>query len=87
MKKFILIFILLIIAAGVVFYFGWVNVPPGSFAIAHSTLTGTVDYPLESGEINWLWQKLVPKSFHNLISLFPFQEMKSLKIMATSSSE
>ena len=64
MKKFILLLVLLIIAAGVVFYFGWINVEPGKFVIAHSTLTGTTGYPLESGELNWLWQKLVPRSFH-----------------------
>lgn len=64
MKKAILIFILLLIAAGVVLYFGWVNIKPGFFGIAHSTLTGTVEYPLESGKIHWFWQKLIPKSFH-----------------------
>lgn len=64
MKKAILILVLLILAAGVCFYFGWVNVQPGTFYLAHSTLTGTVDYPLESGRLYWLWQKLVPKSFH-----------------------
>jgi len=64
MKKAIFIFILLVIAAGVVLYFGWVNIKPGFFGIAHSTLTGTVEYPLESGKIHWLWQKLIPKSFH-----------------------
>jgi hypothetical protein len=64
MKKAITIFILLLIAAGVVLYFGWVNVKPGFFGIAHSTLTGTVEYALESGKIHWFWQKLIPKSFH-----------------------
>jgi len=64
MKKAIFIFILLIIAAGVVLYFGWVNIKPGYFGIAHSTLTGTVGYALESGKIHWFWQKLIPKSFH-----------------------
>jgi hypothetical protein len=63
MKKAIVIFILLIIAAGVVLFFGWINVKPGFFGVAHSTLTGTVDYALESGRIHWFWQKLVPKSF------------------------
>jgi hypothetical protein len=63
MKKFIVIFILLIIAAGAVFYFGMVNVKPGTFVIALSTLTGIVNRPLESGELNWVWQKLVPKGF------------------------
>jgi hypothetical protein len=64
MKKAILIFILLILAAGACFYFGWINVDPGTFSLAHSSVTGTVDYPLESGTLHWLWQKLVPKSFH-----------------------
>jgi hypothetical protein len=64
MKKAIFILILLILAGGAAVYFGWVNIEPGHFGIAHSTLTGTVPYPLESGKIHWLWQKLVPKSFH-----------------------
>jgi len=63
MKKFIVIFILLIIAAGTAGYFGWVNIQPGTFGVAYSTLTGTVGYPLESGRIYWFWQKLIPKSF------------------------
>lgn len=64
MKKVILIVILLILAAGAGFYFGWINVEPGTFSVAHSTVTGTIGYPLESGTLHWLWQKLVPKSFH-----------------------
>jgi len=64
MKKVILILVLLILAAGAGFYFGWVNVEPETFSLAHSTLTGTLDYPLESGNLHWVWQKLVPKSFH-----------------------
>jgi len=63
MKKFIFIIILLIIIAGVLAYFGWINIPQGYFGIAHSKITGTIDYPLESGRFYWLWQKLVPKSF------------------------
>jgi hypothetical protein len=63
MKKFILIFILIILAAGAAGYFGWVNIKPGSFGVAHSSITGTIEYPLESGKIHWLWQKLIPKSF------------------------
>ena len=64
MKKVILILILLIIAAGAVLYFGWVNIKPGFFGVAHSTITGTIEYPLESGKIHWFWQKLIPNSFH-----------------------
>jgi hypothetical protein len=50
-------------AAGAAGYFGWVNIEPGSFGVAHSSITGTIEYPLESGKIHWLWQKLIPKSF------------------------
>ncbi len=63
MKKFITIFILLVAAAGTVGYFGWVRIGPGTFGVAHSTLTGTVSYPLESGRFYWFWQKLIPKNF------------------------
>jgi hypothetical protein len=63
MKKALIIFILLIIAAGAAAYYGWVNVPAGSFGVAHSTLTGTIPYPLESGNFYWFWQKLIPRSF------------------------
>lgn len=64
MKKILTLFILLIIAAGVGFYFGWVKIEPGTFGIAHSTITGTFEFPLESGNLYWFWQKLVPKTFH-----------------------
>ena len=64
MKKFIVIFILIILAAGTAGYFGWVKIDPGTFGVAHSSLTGTIPYPLESGRIYWFWQKLIPKSFH-----------------------
>ncbi len=64
MKKVIFILVVLIIAAGAALYFGWINIKPGTFGVAHSTITGIIDYPLESGKIHWLWQKLIPKSFH-----------------------
>jgi len=63
MKKIITIFILLVAAAGTAGYFGWVKIDPGTFGVAHSTFTGTVSYPLESGKFYWFWQKLIPKSF------------------------
>jgi hypothetical protein len=64
MKKIILAIIILILATGAVLYYGWINVEPGYFAIAHSTITGTVDYPLESGRFNWLWEKLIPGNLY-----------------------
>ena len=64
MKTVIIIFILLIIAAGAVFYFGWIKIEPDFFGLAHSTISGTVNFPLESGNLYWLWQKLIPKTFY-----------------------
>lgn len=63
MKKFVILFLLLMIGGGAALYFGWVKVEPGEFKIAHSTITGTLDYPLESGNFYWVWQKLIPKTF------------------------
>jgi hypothetical protein len=70
MKRAIWIFILLIIAAGVVFFFGWITVEPDTFVLAHSSITGTFDAPLEAGQFHWLWQKLVPKTFYQ----YPIQK-------------
>ncbi len=64
MKKLIIIIVLLIAAAGTAFYFGWVKVGPDVIGVAHSTITGTIDYPVKSGRIYWFWQKLVPKTFY-----------------------
>ena len=68
MKKLIILFIFLLIAAGLAggtgFYFGWVKIEPETFGLAHSTITGTVDLPLESGNLYWFWQKLIPKTFY-----------------------
>jgi hypothetical protein len=64
MKTAIVIIVILIAAAGTAFYFGWVRVEPEVFGLAYSTITGTIDHPIESGNIYWVWQKLVPKTFH-----------------------
>jgi hypothetical protein len=64
MKKIIVAIIILILAAGATLYFGWVSVEPGYFGIAHSTIKGTIEYPLESGKFYWLWEKLIPGTFH-----------------------
>jgi hypothetical protein len=64
MKKIITFFILILLAAGVALYFGWVRISPGTFGLAHSSLSGTFDFPLESGHFYWFWQKLIPKNFY-----------------------
>ncbi len=63
MKKLILLFILILIAGALILYFGWVNIQPGYFGVAVSTINGTKNYPLESGKFYWFWEKLIPKTF------------------------
>lgn len=63
MKKFIFWLIFLIIIAGVVFYFGWIRVPENNLALGFSTITGYDTTFMESGKLNWRWQKLVPKCY------------------------
>ncbi len=63
MKKFIFWSVFLIIIAGVVFYFGWIRVPENNVALGFSTITGYDSAFMESGKINWRWQKLVPKCY------------------------
>jgi len=63
MKKFLFWSVFLIIIAGVVFYFGWIRVPENNVALGFSTITGYDSAFMESGKINWRWQKLIPKSY------------------------
>ena len=63
MKKFIFWLIFLIIIAGVVGYFGWIRVPENNVALGFSTITGYDTAFMESGKLNWRWQKLIPKCY------------------------
>ena len=63
MKKFIFWLFFLIIIAGVVGYFGWIRVPENNVALGFSTITGYDTAFMESGKLNWRWQKLVPKCY------------------------
>ena len=63
MKKFIFWLIFLIIIAGVVGYFGWIRVPENTVALGFSTITGYDKVFMESGKLNWRWQKLIPKCY------------------------
>ena len=63
MKKFIFWLFFLIIIAGAVLYFGWIRVPENNVALGFSTITGYDTAFMESGKLNWRWQKLVPKCY------------------------
>ena len=69
MKKFIFWLFFLIIIAGVVGYFGWIRVPENNVALGFSTITGYDTAFMESGKINWRWQKLIPKCY--VLKMYP----------------
>jgi hypothetical protein len=62
MKKFVFIFLVLAVLAGLAFFFGWVQleVPPGSYGIMRSRTHGLDRHPVREGEFRWVWYKLIP---------------------------
>ncbi len=61
MKKF-MTFLLLVIFASVVFYFGWVQfaVPAGHAGVIISKTGGIDSTPVIPGKFRWTWEKLLP---------------------------
>ncbi|MCL2196986.1 MAG: hypothetical protein FWB77_05165 [Treponema sp.] len=76
MRKFLLTLLILIIAAGAAFMFGWVqfSVPPGKYGIISSKTHGLDLKPVRSGEFRWIWYKLIPTNVK--ISVFSIDQKK-----------
>jgi len=77
MKKFFISLLILIIAAGVVFYFGWVQIeiPPDHYAVIFTKTGGYDDTPIQPGEFTWRWEKLFPTNM--TIYTFPLHSRTS----------
>lgn len=62
MKKFFITLLILIIAGGVVFYFGWVQiqVPAEGYAVIFSKTHGYDEKVIKPGDFTWRWQRLIP---------------------------
>jgi len=62
MKKFFITLLILIIAAGVVFFFGWVQIqiPSEGYAVIFTKTHGYEDSVVEPGSFVWRWQRLIP---------------------------
>ncbi|QQO08147.1 hypothetical protein [Breznakiella homolactica] len=69
-KVFIVLFIILIILAGVGFVFGWtqLTVPPGSYGIMRTKTHGIDPEIIRDGKFRWVWYKLIPTNA--VISVF-----------------
>ena len=62
MKKVIAIFFILLVSAGVVFYFGWTQfkVGAGECGVLISKTSGVNSEPVLPGKFSWHWESLLP---------------------------
>ncbi len=79
-KKFFLNIFILVTAAAVVFYFGWMQfrVSQGTYVVMTSKTSGINEQVLRYGEFVWKWQNLLPTN----VTLIPFSE-KSYAVVYT----
>jgi hypothetical protein len=94
MKKTLGLLIVLIILAGVAFFFGWAQlpVPPGSYGALRSKTHGLDPAVIQEGEFRWVWYKLIPFNAvtliftPNLVSV-PLEVSGTLPLAATYSAK
>ena len=62
MKKFLIIFFLLLIISCLGFFFGWaqLGIPADSLGIVRSKTHGIYPQLIKPGEFRWIWYKLIP---------------------------
>jgi hypothetical protein len=62
MKAFLIILVILVILAGVVFYFGWVQIhlPAEHYAVVFTKTGGYDKEVIRPGEFSWRWERLIP---------------------------
>ena len=62
MKAFLIILVILVILAGVVFYFGWVQIhlPAEHYAVVFTKTGGYDSEVIRPGEFSWRWERLIP---------------------------
>ena len=62
LKKVLISLLVILIAAGVVFYFGWIQflIPDDGYGVVFSRSHGWEEEPVRPGEFEWRWQRLIP---------------------------
>jgi hypothetical protein len=62
MKAFLIILVVLVILAGAVFYFGWVQIhlPAEHYAVVFTKTNGYDQDVIRPGEFSWRWKRLIP---------------------------
>ncbi|MFP4510082.1 MAG: hypothetical protein ACOC4I_00260 [Spirochaetota bacterium] len=84
MKKFIIGLFLLLIAASVAFYFGWIQflIPDSGYAVVFSRTSGWEPEVVEPGTFQWRWERLLPTN----MNLYIYElESRSVQISAEGS--
>jgi hypothetical protein len=62
MKAFLIILVILVLLAGTVFYFGWVQIhlPSEHYGVVFTKTGGYDQEVVRPGEFSWRWERLVP---------------------------
>ena len=62
MKAFLIILVILVILAGVAFYFGWVQIhlPAEHYGVVFTKTGGYDQEVIRPGEFSWRWERLIP---------------------------
>lgn len=84
MRKLVVVFVLLIVVAGVVFYFGWIQfkIPENSYGVIFTKTHGWEADPIPAGEFVWRWQRLLPTN----LTLFVYPvEPQQIRVEAKGS--
>ena len=71
MKKFIVLFILLLIVGGCAFFFGWIQIliPAETYAVIFTKTGGFDSQIVEPGKFVWRWERLIPTN----MTLYKFE--------------
>ncbi|MFO8064341.1 MAG: hypothetical protein ACQETQ_00390 [Spirochaetota bacterium] len=71
MRKFLISLVIVILAGGTAFYFGWVQLqlPPNTYGVVFTKTGGWDETVLEPGEFHWRWERLLPTNF--TLHVFP----------------
>ena len=75
MKKIMIIFIILLLAGGCIFYFGWIQIllPAETYAVIFTKTGGYDSRVTEPGVFTWRWERLLPTNMQiNKFDLRPY---------------
>lgn len=69
MRRFLISLVILVLAGGAVFYFGWVQLqlPANTYGVVFTKTGGWDDTIIEPGEFRWRWERLLPTNFTLLV--------------------